>query len=183
MKDKYGYTVLHHAVYRNNYGLVEKLLEERNLDFYATDEQGNNALHLAAQGENVKMIQILMRYISLRVTRDSSRLAYRGINLEGKTPLHMAAATGFLDTVRVILDHEDGTTILETKDNRQQTALLIAASAGNIDVVNLMIDKGANPRVENKDKESAIHISARSYLCHEFIECKTFDCPGVAITR
>ena len=162
LKDKYGYTVLHHAVYRNNYGLVEKLLEEKNLDFYETDAQGNNALHLAAQGENVEMIQILMKNIGLRVTRDSSRIALRGINLEGKTPLHMAAATGFLDTVRVILDHEDGKTILETKDNRQQTALLIAASAGNIDVVNLMIEKGANPRVVNKDKESAIHISARS---------------------
>ena len=141
---------------------MEKLLEEKNLDFHETDAQGNNALHLASQGGNVKMIQILMKKIGLRVTRDSSRIAYRGTNLEGKTPLHMAAATGCYETVRVILDHEDGTTILETKDNRQQTALLIAASAGNIDVVNLMIKKGANPRVKNKDRESAIHISARS---------------------
>ena len=163
LKDKYGYTVLHHAVYRNNFDLVEKLLEEKNLEFYETDAQGNNALHLAAQGGNVKMIQILMKKIGLRVTKDSSRISYRGTNLEGKTPLHMAAATGFLETVSVILDHEDGTTILETKDNRDQTALLIAASVGNIDVVNLMIEKGANPRVVNKDKESAIHISARSY--------------------
>ena len=161
MKDKYGYTVLHHAVYRNNYGLVEKLLEEKNIDFYATDEQGNTALHLAAQGENVKMIKILMKKIGLKVTKDISRTAYRGINLEGKTPLHMAAATGFFETVEVILNHQDGRTILETKDNRNQTALLIAASAGNNEVVDLMMAKGADPRVINKDKESAIHISAR----------------------
>ena len=164
MKDKYGYTVLHHAVYRNNYGLVEKLLQEKDLDFHATDEQGNNALHLAAQGENVEMVVILIKYIGLKVTRDSSRIAHRGINMEGKTPLHMAAATGFLETVKVLLDNELGTTILEIKDNREQTALLVAASAGNVDVVNMMIEKGANPRVINKDEESALHISARSKI-------------------
>ena len=43
-----------------------------------------------------------------------------------------------------------------------------AARFGNIDVVNLMIEKGANPRVKNKDKESAIHISARSYSFNIF---------------
>ena len=48
IKDKYGFTVLHHAVYRENLRLVNKLLKERGVRAEEKDEQGNTPLHLAA---------------------------------------------------------------------------------------------------------------------------------------
>ena len=158
-KDKYGYSVLHHAVYRNNLNLVTNLLEEKGLEHEATDEQGNTALHLAAQGQDPAMVAILMEHISLQVVSRESRV--KGVNKEGRTPLHVAASTGCEAAVEVILGSEDSSTILEHRDSRGMTALLVAAASGNIETVNMIIEKGADIRVSSKDRETALHISSR----------------------
>ena len=77
-KDKYGFTVLHHAVYRGNTLAVQRLIEGKEVAAFPpkkhrktqhiktdkkliknvkvradeVDEQGNTALHLAAQGDH-----------------------------------------------------------------------------------------------------------------------------------
>ena len=77
-KDKYGFTVLHHAVYRGNTLAVQRLIEGKEVRAFPpkniktpktskrikkqqkqqkvradeVDEQGNTALHLAAQGDH-----------------------------------------------------------------------------------------------------------------------------------
>ena len=144
--------MMHHAVYRNNFGLVKKLLDGGY--YYETpDEQGNTALHLAAQqGLDPKLVEILTHKI---------RIPTR--NKENKTALHVACASGFLEGVKVLMEHEDGTAILELEDNRKQTALLIASSSGNTDIVDYLIKKGADYHRRNLSKESALHIAARHY--------------------
>ena len=151
IRDKYGFTVLHHAAYRENLRLVNKLLKERGVKYEEKDEQGNTALHLAALGKNVDLVKSLMR---------NKELVLEG-NREAQTPLHLAAGTGAARVVRAILNCEEGKRTLETEDSRHQTPLLIAASVGNKEVINLMISHGASVRKRNSDKESPLHICAR----------------------
>lgn len=141
---------MHHAVSRNNFGLVKKLLERE--DFHETvDEQGNTALHLAAlQGCNPQLVRILTTKIRIPIR-----------NKDLKTPLHIASATGFLEAVQVFMEHKDGASILEMEDNMKQTALLVASSSGNSDVVDYLLKKGANLSKRNTKKESPMHIAAR----------------------
>ena len=93
IKDKYGFTVLHHAVYRENLRLVNKLLKEKGLKHEEKDEQGNTALHLAALSKNVDLIKSLMRHKEQITER----------NREGQTPLHIAASTGTVKVIKAIL--------------------------------------------------------------------------------
>ena len=94
---RYGLTVLHHAVYRDNVALVGRLLGERGVRPGERDVQvgavvrssifpavqGNTALHLAALGTNAVLISSLLESIDLTLT-----------NREGQTALHTAAGTG-----------------------------------------------------------------------------------------
>ena len=138
VKDKYGFTVLHHAVYRENIPLVNKLLELKGLRPEERDEQGNNALHLAAQGKNVSLVKRLMspRHMEMILER----------NREGQTPLHIAAGTGSKQVIKALLESEEGKKTLETEDCRHQTPLLIASSVGNKEVMELLINHGASVR-------------------------------------
>ena len=161
IKDKYGFTVLHHAVYRENLRLVNKLLKEKGVRAEEKDEQGNTALHLAALRKNVDMIKSLMRHKELILDR----------NREGQTPLHIAASTGTVKVIRAILSIEEGRRTLETEDSRHQTPLLIAASVGNKEVIDLLIGHGASIR-----KRKANYKKELQYL-------ESFIIAGILIKR
>ena len=115
------------------------------------DEQGNTALHLAALGKNVDLIKSLMR----------NKEQILEVNREAQTPLHLAAGTGAVRAIRTILNSPEGKKTLESEDSRHQTPLLIAASVGSKEVINLMISHGASVRKRNSDKETPLHICAR----------------------
>ena len=166
MKDKYGFTVLHHAVYRDNTKVVTTLLKEAHIkhevcliktksnynvpDIKEPDEQGNTALHLAALGKNAEMIKVLMVEISVK-----------RVNKEGMTPLHIAAGTGVIEGIRAILEHEGSQAIINTEDISGRTPLLLASSSGNKEVVTLLLRKGASMQIKNKHRESPLHFCAR----------------------
>ena len=115
------------------------------------DEQGNTALHLAAVGKNVDLIKSLMR----------NKEQILEVNREAQTPLHLAAGTGAVRAIKTILNSPEGKKTLESEDSRHQTPLLIAASVGSKEVINLMISHGASVRKRNSDKETPLHICAR----------------------
>ena len=165
--------MLHHAAYRENLRLVNKLLRERGVKYEEKDEQGNTALHLAALGKNVDLVKSLMR---------NKELVLEG-NREAQTPLHLAAGTGVVSVVRAILNSEEGKKTLETEDSRHQTPLLIAASVGNKDVINLMISHGAFVRKRNSDKETPLHICARFGSHCQLSLISSFSTPGMVTTR
>ena len=92
-RDKYGYNVLHHAVYSNNTTVVTNLLKLKDLEFENRDAQGNTALHLAAHAGSLEMVELLMKEIDIRANR------------EGETPLHIAAASGKEECVEHFMNH------------------------------------------------------------------------------
>ena len=158
---------------RENLRLVNKLLKVRGVKYEEQDEQGNTALHLAALGANVELIKSLMR----------NKEQILEVNREGQTPLHLAAGTGAVRAMRTILNSPEGKKTLESEDSRHQTPLLIAASVGSKEVINLMLSHGASVRKRNSDKETPLHICARFdlYGHSSFIYC--ISTPGMVTMR
>ena len=103
-RDKYGYNVLHHAVYSNNGTVVSKLLQLKDLECQNKDAQGNTALHLAAHVGNEDMVELLMNKIDISANR------------EGETALHVAAASGNKECVEQIMKHSSDLDLIGIKE-------------------------------------------------------------------
>ena len=56
------------------------------------DEQGNTALHLAAQGDHKEVCSLLLK----------RREGMMAVNKEGLTPLHVASSAGSLSCIQVV---------------------------------------------------------------------------------
>lgn len=68
---------------------------------------------------------------------------------DGVTPLHCAARGGYSDIVRLFLDEDCD---LLAMDHSKQSAIHLAAESGDEVTVRLLLDAGANPNQESKEK-------------------------------
>jgi ankyrin repeat protein len=84
----------------------------------------------------------------------------------GLAPLLWAAKTSEYRMVEALLS-EDMSSELEIKDNRGNTPLSLAVQAGAVDVVNILIKKGASLKVSNENGLSPLSLAAG------------LDCPAI----
>lgn len=86
-------------------------------------------------------------------------LAEHGADLNRTaTPLHDAAARGYVGIVEFLL--ERGFEINAREPDSQATPLYDAASMGRTEVVAVLLDRGANPNIPNKAGNTALHAAA-----------------------
>lgn len=107
-------------------------------------EVANTPLHIAARVGDLEAVK--------RLLDDGGDPAAR--NLLRLTPLDMAAAEGFADTVRLLLDHPK-------HQDDLNTALQSAAWYGKLDVAKLLLERGA--AADGKDPRwptNALHLAA-----------------------
>lgn len=85
-------------------------------------------------------------------------------NRDGETPLHIAARTGQLDIIAVLLKAKAP---LDAMDRYGNTPLHAAAFDRRWDAVNLLLDAGADPHALNKMGRNAINSSTMRQLVWE----------------
>ena len=123
-KDKYGFTILHHAIQNTNWAentlVAKKLFQHDDFNMTETDKQGNTSLHIAAQiakTENHKIFDVFFEGLTANKHMDNNDVFLHGAqpryveylsnlkqciqaaNLHGKTPLHIACDVGNPDSV------------------------------------------------------------------------------------
>lgn len=123
-KDKYGFTILHHAIQNTNWAgntlVAKKLFQLDDFNMTETDKQGNTSLHMAAQidrAENHKIFDVFFERLKANQHLDNNDVFLHGAqpgyveylsnlihciqapNLHGKTPLHIACDVGNPDSV------------------------------------------------------------------------------------
>ncbi|KAF3005617.1 hypothetical protein E8E13_002525 [Curvularia kusanoi] len=74
--------------------------------------------------------------------------------------LHMACFLGIKPWVNVILAQENWKRGLEERDDEEATALHWAAYHGNVEIVRLLLEAGADIEAETEDNGTALHIAA-----------------------
>ncbi|KAL4172370.1 hypothetical protein KRP22_007534 [Phytophthora ramorum] len=128
---------------------VLTLLLERGANANDVAQDGSSPLHAACENNRARAAKILLKY--------NARVEVAALN--GCTPLHAAAKHGHSEIVAILLSARakydfpirDSTT----------TALLLACMAGHSNVVEQLLDAGADPQVEDADGNTPLHFTSR----------------------
>jgi ankyrin repeat protein len=88
---------------------------------------------------------------------------------EKESSLHCAAASGYGDECRVLLEHGAD---LEAKNRHGRTPLILAAGNGYIDVCRILLQGGANTEAFDNNRMTSLHWAARGHaeVCFALLE-------------
>ena len=144
-----------------------KLLLSQGFDPNTVGPSGLTGLFLAIKGPAPKVLEALLAdprlNVETRTAQDESPLmlaALAGmtevcaqlialnadVNKPGWTPLHYAATTSQLATVRLLLDNY---AYIDAESPNQTTPLMMAAKYGNAQTVQLLLEAGADFQLKN----------------------------------
>ena len=101
---------------------------------FKTDTSENSILHQLAKKGYTEFVAILLKF---------------GLNIDiknnkGSTPLHLAAANGHANIVKLLIDHESDIKAVKKYDKRGNTAFHSAAMKGKLGIMKLFIANGAS---------------------------------------
>lgn len=135
--DEYGKTPLIHAIINNNIEAMRILLNNINVKINKAYGLGKKPIDYAIEQNNIETIYLLLeRNVELEFVRDVILLRY-------------ASEIGHFETVKILLENYN--TTIETKDNKERTPLFLASKNGNLEIVDYLLEKGAD--IEARDKE------------------------------
>ena len=143
------YTALHSAVAERCADVVQVLIDA-GADIEAKNNEGRSPLHMASiSGELTSVTKLVKAGADVRTT-----------DAERDTCLILAAYFGHTETVRYLagLPEVD----LDHGDSDNYTALHIAVHEKHADVVQVLIDAGADIEARNTDGRSPLHEASRS---------------------
>ncbi|KAF3070177.1 Ankyrin-2 [Trichoderma lentiforme] len=146
--DKYGFSPFLWAVVAGQEQTTSQLLRtDTGTDVNSRSGDGRSALAWAAGLRRHRIASwLLERGASMSTTRDSQIV-----------PLNEAAASGNLDTVRLLLDHRGDPNY---RDRDGWSAIHWAAEEGHPEIVALLLDRGANVNAVSSYGTSPLHCAA-----------------------
>lgn len=148
-------------------------LLKRGFDPNTRDPQGQAPLVMAIQEGATHIVDVMLASprtnVEFRNLKDESplmmaalkgqaelaqRLIARGadVNKPGWAPLHYAATSGSLPTIRLLLEHS---AYIDAESPNGTTPLMMAAQYGSEDAARLLLTEGADPTLRNQLKLSA----------------------------
>lgn len=160
------------AIRQNDAGAMAQLLK-RGFDPNTRDTKGQAPLVMAIQEGATRIVDVMLASprtnVEFRNLKDESplmmaalkgqtelaqRLITRGadVNKPGWAPLHYAATSGSLPTIRLLLEHS---AYIDAESPNGTTPLMMAAQYGSEDAARLLLTEGADPTLRNQLKLSA----------------------------
>ena len=143
------------AVENRSKAIVKQLLDY-DVDVNAKTHRGYTALHWAAEHGDMDIVTLLLQYkadTSIRL-----KDPYRSLQA---TAFHLAVEKGHIDSAFAILAVQGRSTVNDP-DSNGNTALHIAARAGQSDMVDALLALAETARITNHEGETALHMIALS---------------------
>jgi len=151
VRDKDGQTVLHLALQRRLYNVLESL-REFGADVDAQDNDNITPLLCA--------IELYSSFEASRLLQDHGASVHLR-NRNGQTPLHLALRRGLSDVVTLLI--KSGSDV-DALDNDNITPLLYALKFSDCDAAaaaaaQLLLEHGASVHMRDKDGQTALHLA------------------------
>ncbi|KAF7269779.1 hypothetical protein GWI33_017200 [Rhynchophorus ferrugineus] len=147
VKDRVNRTALHFASYANQTSCVQFLLQNGASIGERAGEEALTPLHCAASMGNLDCLKLLIKFG-----------ANVNAGIEKRSPLHYAVQSMSVECVKELLDHK---AIPNTPQVYSETPLHVAASIGNTDAVELLLNYGAAVNVQSgPDRLTPLHLAA-----------------------
>lgn len=150
--DATGKTILMQAVAQGFVEGVDHVLVKTTVETVnsATDD-GTTALHCAIAPGNPAIVSRLLDFGARPNVADH----------DGRTPLWLAAHKEDARIAALLLDYKADPNCRVGKN--RLTPLMAAAKNGRIEVVNLLLDRGADPRLVSEDGRTAAQIARENF--------------------
>ncbi|XP_054286674.1 protein phosphatase 1 regulatory subunit 16A isoform X1 [Macrosteles quadrilineatus] len=187
-EDSEKWTPLHAAATCGHLHLVRYLIAS-GADLLAVNADGNMAYdicedeaalehiesEMARRGVTQQLIDETRALTETQMLADLTQAAAAGADLElhddhGATPLHIAAANGYLRVVEFLLDQHVST---DVKDNDDWQPVHAAACWGHLEVVELLVHNGADLNARTKHDETPADICEDPELRERITELRT----------
>jgi uncharacterized protein len=146
-RDTDGRTAVWHAATIDEGTIIKATLASGG-DPAIADAQGFTPLHAAAMSGRVENIRLLM---TLAKTADVQ-------STFGVTPLMLAASAGCADCTKLLAGQSSD---LDIKDGAGDTALMRAVRSQHVETVQILLEKGANPKARSISGDSPEKLAER----------------------
>ena len=175
VSDPQGRTALHIAAENGAVPVVRALLRFPNVDKQAKDRYGQTPVVVAIWNRRLPVIELLLREgaehpmaLRLAVQIGFEELAALLVGMDGEdvneadacnwSPLMVAIRYGRTAIARMLLSRADIDT--ESRERRSHcTALLMAASLGQVSTLAQLLDRGANAHASDRDERTALSLA------------------------
>ena len=147
-KTNEGFTALHYAVNNGNL-LIVQLLKQYGAKFEAVTNLGKNAVHIAAEANQVTMLMYLIFNEALDIFC---------LDENGSTPLHWACYSGAFEAVDYLLSLKAD---INAQDKERITPLFLAVDNKRENIVRILLMNGADKNLPNKKNELPINIARK----------------------
>ncbi|XP_018318975.1 uncharacterized protein LOC108732588 isoform X2 [Agrilus planipennis] len=157
LKDEEGCSALHFAAVYNQEEKCVKYLIEHKADPKMKDNNGFTPIHYAVAGNNYKAVEYLLSAVG-------SNFIMHGADMPLTTPLHLAAVSGSLDILSMLLPYFHDTNV---RTEHGSTPLLIAAREGYTHCVQMLLRFGSKVAIcDNIYSMNPVHYSAKNGHMH-----------------
>jgi ankyrin repeat protein len=168
------------GVKNDNYTVVSSLLQRGLSPNLVEETRGDTGLILALREDSNKVFNILLNTpgvdLEMRAKNGDTALmiaSYKGnvaavkallakeaeVNNQGWTALHYAASIGNDDIVRMLLE---ASAYIDAESPNSTTPLMMAAGAGRVTTVKLLLDEGADATLKNNIGMTALDFAQQA---------------------
>uniref|UniRef100_A0A1X7USM4 Uncharacterized protein n=1 Tax=Amphimedon queenslandica TaxID=400682 RepID=A0A1X7USM4_AMPQE len=208
VKDVNGLTLLHHAAIMNSYRLTDLVLANKKLDVNMACKKGNSALHYAAMNETEEEEDDEYcnekKWICLLLINKGAQINCKN-EQNGMTPLLYAVSKKYTEIAKVIIKASKQQAIekniLQATNKSKMSALHIAIANKDEDIITgktalhyavegnhknevvILLDKGADLFLEDKDGHSSLYYAIKNkffsiykvFFCRASKHCDIID--------
>ncbi|MEQ2157719.1 hypothetical protein GOODEAATRI_004652 [Goodea atripinnis] len=149
VRDAEGRPLLYLLVLEGHLHMATLVIEKGGVPLESRDSEGRTALHVASWQGSVEIVDLLLKHGANPNAQDT----------EGRPPMHSVAWTGHNKVGHRLL--ASNSVNIDLPCHQGATALSIAAQEGHVNIVKMLLEKGANPNHIDKYGRSPVKVAAK----------------------